>query len=205
MPVGLPRFDGRATPSATMRAFRAGRSVAVDRSTPGRSSTATTSPRFRDRRRLARAPARRLGLQMTTPGVPMVFAGDELGLEGALGRGRAPDDAVGPARALGRGAARRATARLIALRRSSDALARGGIRYAHVAADAIAYLRETRDERLLCLAARADTTRSGSPLDALGCAALETARRRRRCRRRRGVSARRRPGIPRLEAHGREE
>jgi alpha-glucosidase len=26
-----------------------------------------------------------IGLQMTTPGVPMVFAGDELGLEGAWG------------------------------------------------------------------------------------------------------------------------
>ena len=44
---------------------------------------------------------------------------------------------------------------LIALRRSSDALARGGIRYVHVSDDAIAYLRETRGERLLCLAARA--------------------------------------------------
>ena len=45
---------------------------------------------------------------------------------------------------------------LIGLRRASDALARGGIRYVHVGDDAIAYLRETRDERLLCLAARAD-------------------------------------------------
>src|SRR5262249_22318017 len=45
--------------------------------------------------------------------------------------------------------------RLIALRRSSPALARGGIRYLHVCDDAIAYLRETRYERLLCLAARA--------------------------------------------------
>jgi alpha-glucosidase len=45
--------------------------------------------------------------------------------------------------------------RLIALRRSSDALARGSIRYAYVDDDVIAYLRETRDERLLCLASRA--------------------------------------------------
>jgi alpha-glucosidase len=44
---------------------------------------------------------------------------------------------------------------LIALRRSSDALARGGLRYVHVSDHAIAYLRETRDEALLCLAARA--------------------------------------------------
>jgi alpha-glucosidase len=45
--------------------------------------------------------------------------------------------------------------RLIALRRSAPALARGGIRYVHVADDAIAYVRETRGESLLCLAARA--------------------------------------------------
>ena len=45
--------------------------------------------------------------------------------------------------------------RLVALRRSEDALARGGIRYVHVDADVIAYLRETRSERLLCLASRA--------------------------------------------------
>jgi alpha-glucosidase len=41
------------------------------------------------------------------------------------------------------------------LRRSSDALARGGMRYLHVDEDAIAYVRESRGERLLCFAARA--------------------------------------------------
>ena len=45
--------------------------------------------------------------------------------------------------------------RLVKLRRSSEALARGGFRYVHVGADALAYLRETKEERLLCLAARA--------------------------------------------------
>ena len=45
--------------------------------------------------------------------------------------------------------------RLIVLRRSEPTLVRGGIRYVHVTEDAIAYLRETRDERLLCLASRA--------------------------------------------------
>src|SRR5581483_2523152 len=64
--------------------------------------------------------------------------------------------------------------RLIALRRGSEALARGGIRYAAVGADAIAYLREHGQERLLCLAARADHEPIRLPLDALGCEALET-------------------------------
>jgi alpha-glucosidase len=95
-----------------------------------------------------------VGLQMTTPGVPLVFAGAELGLTGTSGhsarrtipwddRGQWDEALLGEYR------------RLIALRRSSDALARGGIRYVHISDEAIAYLRETRLERVLCLAARA--------------------------------------------------
>ena len=102
----------------------------------------------RHARASARSPARAsvtlvgIGLQMTTPGVPMIFAGDELGLEGEWGEDGA-DDALGPARELGPPLLEDVPP-LIALRRSSDALARGGIRYAHVGDDAIAYLRETR-------------------------------------------------------------
>lgn len=95
-----------------------------------------------------------IGLMATTPGVPMVFAGDELGLEGAWGedaRRTMPwaDRACWDDRLLDTYRA------LLGLRRSSDALARGGIRYLHVSADAVLYLRESRDESLLCLAARA--------------------------------------------------
>jgi alpha-glucosidase len=95
-----------------------------------------------------------VGLQMTTPGVPMIFAGDEIGLEGEWG-----EDAR-RTMPWGRPESWDTTLlahyrELAALRRSSDALARGGLRYVHVADDAIAYLRETRGERLLCLASRA--------------------------------------------------
>jgi alpha-glucosidase len=95
-----------------------------------------------------------IGLQMTLPGVPMVFAGDEVGLEGLWGedgRRTIPWDerSSWDARLLAD------YRELIRLRRSSPALARGGLRLVHVAEDAIAFLRETRDERLLCLAARA--------------------------------------------------
>jgi alpha-glucosidase len=95
-----------------------------------------------------------VGLQMTTPGVPMVFAGDEIGLEGEWGedaRRTMPWDRID----TWDGTLFEEFRTLIALRRSSDALARGGIRYLHVSDDAIAYLRESRTERLLCLAARA--------------------------------------------------
>ena len=95
-----------------------------------------------------------LGLQMTSPGVPMVFAGDEVGLEGVSGydtRRTMPwDHPERWDRQL-----LDAYRILIRLRRSSDALARGGIRYVHAGDDAILYLRETKVERLLCLAARA--------------------------------------------------
>jgi alpha-glucosidase len=98
-----------------------------------------------------------IGLQMTMPGVPMVFAGDELGLEGEWGEdARRPMPWSRPEswdfELLMR------YRELIRLRRSSDALGRGGLRYLHVGDDAIAYLRETRGERLLCLAARAAHT-----------------------------------------------
>jgi alpha-glucosidase len=84
----------------------------------------------------------------------MIFAGDELGLEGAWGEDARrtmpwdrPDEWDTKLLEEFR--------RLIALRRSHPALARGGVRYAHVDEDVIVYLRETRDERLLCLASRA--------------------------------------------------
>ena len=94
-----------------------------------------------------------IGMQMTMPGVPMVFAGDEVGLEGEWGedaRRTMPwdDPASWDGELL---AAYRA---LIDLRRSRRTLADGGLRWVHVGDDAIAYLRESRDERLLCLAAR---------------------------------------------------
>jgi alpha-glucosidase len=95
-----------------------------------------------------------VGLMATTPGVPMVFAGDELGVEGAWG-----EDARRTMPWANPGSwdvALLETYRtLLRLRRSSDALARGGIRYLHVSDDAVLYLRESRAESLLCLAARA--------------------------------------------------
>jgi alpha-glucosidase len=112
-------------------------------------------------------------MQMTTPGVPMVFAGAEIGLEGAWGedaRRTMPWDCpeTWDTEAL------EAYRRLIALRRKSRALARGGMRYAHVSSDAIAYLRESADETLLCLAARSEHPPVRLRLATLGGAQLET-------------------------------
>jgi alpha-glucosidase len=171
LPVEMPVASG-AEAVATMRAFAAG--------VPWRFTLNSwllldshDSPRFRT---LAGSLAPQLvgvGLQMTLPGVPMVFAGDELGLEGEWGEdGRRtmpwdrPDDWDSPLL--------EEYQRLIALRRSSGALARGGLRFACVDDDAIAYLRETADDRLLCLASRADHDGIRIPLAALEAGELET-------------------------------
>jgi alpha-glucosidase len=171
IPVGLPTLPGTAA-VATMRAFRAG----IPWASVMHSWTLVDSHDTARFRVVAGSRERQLvgvGLQFTTPGVPMIFAGDEIGLEGDWGedaRRTMPwahpetwDDEL-----LAR------YRELIALRRSSDALARGGIRYAHVSADAIAYLRETGSERLLCLAVRAPHDAVRLPLTSLGCRSLET-------------------------------
>jgi alpha-glucosidase len=152
LPVPMPALPGGAA-VASMRAFRAGvpwefslHSWAI--------LDSHDTPRFRT---LAGSRDRQLvgvGLQMTMPGVPMVFAGDELGLEGDWGedaRRTMPWDRPDSWDT----ALLEEYRRLIELRRSSDALARGGLRYAYVDDDVIVYLRETPEERLLCLASRA--------------------------------------------------
>ena len=152
IPAGLRRFGG-AEAVTSMRAYRAGVPwPSVMHSWPLLDSHDT--PRFKT---IAGSRERQLvgiGMQMTTPGVPMVFAGDELGLEGEWGedarrtmpwsRPETWDTTL-----------LEGYRKLIAVRRSSHALAHGGIRYVHVSNDAIAFLRESRSERILCLAARA--------------------------------------------------
>jgi alpha-glucosidase len=149
MPVPLPRLGGEAV-TQTMRAFRAG----VPWQFALHSWSILDSHDTARFRTVAGSMERQLvgvGLQLTLPGVPMLFAGDELGMEGEWGEdARRPiqwDEPLSPLFEQYR--------RLIALRRSSDALPRGSLRYAYVDEDVIAYTRETRTERLLCLASRA--------------------------------------------------
>ena len=152
VPVGVPHSDG-ATAFTSLRQFRAG----VPWETMLHSWNLLDSHDTARFRTIAGTRERHLvgvGLQMTMPGVPMLFAGDEIGLEGAWGedarrtmpwdRRETWDEAfLAEVRAL------------TVLRRSNDTLARGGLRYLHISADAIAFLRETREERLLVLASRA--------------------------------------------------
>jgi alpha-glucosidase len=146
-----PLFGGEQA-VASMRAFRAG--------VPWQSTLHSwtlldshDSPRFRTVTKSREKQLVGVGLQMTTPGVPMIFAGDELGLEGEWGED-ARRTMPWSRRDSWDETLLDAYRRLIALRLSQPALASGGMRYVHVSADAIAYVRRTRDEALLCLASR---------------------------------------------------
>ena len=93
------------------------------------------------------------GLLFTMPSIPMMTYGDEVGMEGAFGEdGRRPmqwTENGWDTRILDvyRG--------LIAARRRSVALRRGGLRWVHAEGDAIVFLRETADEVALVHVARA--------------------------------------------------
>ncbi|MFG1801929.1 glycoside hydrolase family 13 protein [Micromonospora carbonacea] len=94
------------------------------------------------------------GLLVAMPGTPVVFAGDELGLTGTNGEGsRTPMPWHRPDTwDVGTFAAYR---RLIALRRAEPALRHGSLRWVHVDADTLVFLRETPTGGVLALARRA--------------------------------------------------
>ena len=92
-------------------------------------------------------------MMLTYPGVPSIFAGDEIGLEGSWGEDsrrtinwedRSQWDLEFMAQVKN----------LIKLRKTHDALINGGLRWVAVEDDFIAYLRESKDESILTLVAR---------------------------------------------------
>ncbi|MFT4286519.1 glycoside hydrolase family 13 protein [Nocardioides sp.] len=109
------------------------------------------------------------GLQFTLPGVPMLFAGDEIGLEGVNGEdGRRPMPWHRPE---GWDRVTLATyGALSRLRREHVALRRGGLRWAHVGDDELVFLREHPEETLLVAVRRA--AGPAIPLDLPAGAAL---------------------------------
>lgn len=108
-----------------------------------------------------------MALQFTMPGVPSIFAGDEIGLTGVDGEhSRTPfpwhrrdawdHQTFDAYRAM------------VELRRRHIALRRGGLRWVHVGDDSMTFLREHEDERILVHASRADHSPVTIPLQALG-------------------------------------
>ncbi|MGV8858939.1 glycoside hydrolase family 13 protein [Rhodoglobus sp.] len=99
-----------------------------------------------------------LALSVTLPGVPVVFAGDEFGLSGDDGEmsrtpmpwGTETDPAIAPTLDVYR--------QLIALRTQLPTLSHGGLRWLHVAADALVFVREDANATVLVVVARSPLT-----------------------------------------------
>jgi alpha-glucosidase len=151
MPQRIPRRSGGDT-IATMRDFLAGTAWKVALRHWNLLASHDT-PRFRTVTGDPAALRLGIGLQMTYPGAPMIFAGEELGLEAVDGEhARTPMPWSRP-EAWDRETL--ATFReLIALRRVHPALRTGGLRWVIAADDAVGYLRETAEARLLVVVAR---------------------------------------------------
>lgn len=102
-----------------------------------------------------------LGLSVTLPGIPVVFAGDEFGLTGVDG-----EDSRTP---MPWSTIERASetielySRLIRLRTEHPALSEGGMRWVHVGEDVLAFVRESAEESILVVASRADFELSLAP------------------------------------------
>lgn len=95
-----------------------------------------------------------VGLSMTLPGIPVVYAGDEFGLEafdGEMSRTPMPWDRIDEPEIAERLSVYRD---LIGLRRAHPALATGGLRWLHTDDSAAVFIRESAEESILVAAAR---------------------------------------------------
>ncbi|MCX6428029.1 MAG: glycoside hydrolase family 13 protein [Actinobacteria bacterium] len=152
LPSKIPSFSGEGAVTM-LRSFSAG--------IPWRSFTASMllldshdTARFRNvvgkdrERHLAGATA-----LLTYPGVPSIFAGDEIGLEGEWGEDARRtinwEERKGWDQILFAG-----FKELIALRKKSHALTHGGLRWVKVTADSICYLRESKKESVVVYISR---------------------------------------------------
>ena len=170
-PVPNPQFSGTGTVSV-MRAFAAGipwRSlvasmVLLDSHDTARFKTVVGGDRNRHLSGLTAL--------FTYPGVPSIFAGDELGLEGSWGEdSRRTIDWDNPdswdTTLLAE------VKKLIRIRRERDALINGGLRWIYSGDDAIGYLRESKKEKIFVFISRKGITET-IDLSVYGYAIKET-------------------------------
>lgn len=114
-----------------------------------------------------------VGLSMTMPGVPVVFAGDEFGLTGADGEAsrtpmpwsRQDEPELSERLALYR--------ELIGLRRAHPVLGEGGMRWLHADDETVVFVRESAEESILVLATRGGADAELAPGALPGAAAAE--------------------------------
>jgi alpha-glucosidase len=112
-----------------------------------------------------------MSLLLTYPGVPSIFAGDEIGLEGSSGEDSRrtinwEDTTSWDLDFLSE------VKQLISLRKKHDAFINGGLRWVLVEDDCLAFLRESKKETILVFISRA-AVKTSIDLSRLGCVVKE--------------------------------
>lgn len=163
--VSIPRLSGKDV-VGSMRDFAAAvpwRAAAHALNLVGSHDTFRVSTLLGDPRLVTVA----FGLLATMPGIPMLWAGDEIGQEGVNGEdGRRPFPWDKPDEwDHGRLATTRA---LFQTRKQSEALRQGGLRWLAIGDDAFAFLRESANETVLIHASRADHAAIRVPAQVVG-------------------------------------
>lgn len=107
------------------------------------------------------------GLQFTIPGIPMIFAGDEFGLDGLTGEGsRTPipwnDERPNDQTMISTYSV------LSSIRKKHKALVTGSMRWLYLSKEAVVFIRETKTESILVLAARGRDRKISFASDAVG-------------------------------------
>lgn len=150
--LGMPRLPGGHV-MAAMREFAAAapwRAAAFGMNLIGSHDTWRPRSALRDARLVRVA----LALLATMPGIPMIYSGDEIGIEGVSGEdGRKPfpwDEARWDQETLA------ATRALFGARAASTALRTGGLRWLAVDDDVLVFAREAPGETVLVQLSRAD-------------------------------------------------
>ena len=111
-------------------------------------------------------------LLLTYPGVPSIFAGDEIGLQGSSGEDSRrtfnwEDQSSWDTTFLGE------VKKLISIRKKHDAFINGGLRWVLVEEDCLAFLRESKKETILVFVSR-KAVRTSIDLNKLGYVAKES-------------------------------
>ncbi|SFR69195.1 alpha-glucosidase [Agromyces sp. CF514] len=162
---GSPGGGGIGFALGRVPTFTGGEFVATHRrfaaEFPWRTRTATMNaldthdtPRFATNARPGTVPVG-LGLAVTLPGIPVVWAGDEFGLTGEDGEASRTPMPWGTETSPGVAPVLETYRTLLRLRREHPVLATGGIRWLAVGDDALAFVRESADATVLVFAARA--------------------------------------------------
>jgi alpha-glucosidase len=106
------------------------------------------------------------GMQFTFPGMPVIFAGDEFGLDGTIGENSRTPIPWNDERPNDRQMLENYKA-FSKIRKENSALHDGSMRFVYVSKETIAYVRENKKQTVLVVATRGSDKKASIPVEAI--------------------------------------